>query len=179
MKSLFLKSLLLISSILLSLIPFTASAETASSDNNYYLGAGAGAIVVDGDSVVGGGMGLSLFGGYRIDETYIVEIGYHHFGEVEDEPATISPRMFSVSALAYHPLSEKLSTFVRLGATSWDADIEFSGVNLRSKGGTDLTAGFGFEFQSSDNVSWRQEYQYFQFDQDQVHTLFFSANYHF
>ena len=163
----------------LAVLLLLVSQFTEANEKNYYLGAGLGAIVIDGDALVGGGSGISFYGGYQLTETYKLELGYHYFSDVKDDPASISPSMLSLSGLAFHPLSEQLSIFGRLGVSQWDADITFSGIDLRSKGGTDLTTGFGFEFQSSDNIRWRQEYQYFQFDEDIVHTLFFSVNYQF
>jgi len=164
---------------ILAVLALLVSHSVIAEEKDFYLGAGIGAIVVDGDALTGGGTGISLYGGYKLNRTFSLETSYHYFSDVKDDPVTISPRMFSLSGLAFYPLSDQLSIFARLGASRWDADIEFSGIDFRSKGGTDLTTGFGFEFKSSDNISWRQEYQYFQFDGDKVHTLFLSVNYQF
>ena len=164
---------------LLVVLLYLISQFTEANEKNYYLGAGLGAIVIDGEALSAGGSGISFYGGYQFSETYKLELGYHYFSDVKDDPASISPTMLSISGLAFHSLSDQLSIFAKLGVSQWDADINFSGIDIRTKGGTDLTTGFGFEFQSSDSIRWRQEYQYFQFDKDIVHTLFFSVNYQF
>jgi len=161
--------------VAISLLSHTAYA----SEQQFYLGGGVGAIVIDGEALFGGEIGVSFYGGYEINSIYKLELAYHLFSKVEDEPATISPSMLSFSGLAFHPLSDQLSIFGRLGIAQWDADINFSGIDLRTKSGTDITLGFGFEFRSSENIRWRQEYQYFQFGNDTAHTLFVSVNYQF
>ena len=67
---------------LLPLFPQSASADSA-----FYMGAGFGGIVFDGDALTAGGYGLSLIGGYKFNQTFSFEIDYHDFGDVEDDPA--------------------------------------------------------------------------------------------
>lgn len=145
----------------------------------FYIGTGLGAIVVDDPAFVAGGAVFSVYGGYRLSEHLSLEIAYFDSSELEDKPATFTPQILSASVMGNIPLSERLSAYGLAGFTRWEGDINIATTNSSRLSDSDITLGFGFDYKISGNLSLRQSYQYFQLNDADAHSLIFNINYHF
>lgn len=105
-----------------------------------------------------GNPGYKLFGGYRILRYLGVELGYVNYGNVTRreqlrqigyQEVSVGIHQWDASALGMLPLSKKTSLFAKLGAASWNTDVNvINGPYTEdlSSSGTDITFGLGIDF---------------------------------
>jgi OOP family OmpA-OmpF porin len=117
--------------------------------------AGAGLSCDDKDTA------LKLFGGYQVNRNFAGEFGYTKLGKSKfsgpggsDE---ISSNVWELSAIGAWPVMDQLSIFGRLGG--YHGETKLSGVDNGKKTTTDLTFGFGVQYDFNRNLGLRGEWQ--------------------
>lgn len=143
---------------LIALASFTSlSAHAADKEQGFYMGAdigrakqnlSAGSQTSDRNT-----SSLNLYGGYQIDKTFAVELGYADLGKAKIGDASAKTKVLNADLLASTALTQDLSLYGRLGAARYDRDF--------STGSGDHTVGFklgaGLEYKLSEQLSLRGE----------------------
>ena len=121
---------------LLLLLPLGANA-----DKGFYAGASIGSaglsedfdgLTIDTDSTA-----FRIVGGWRFNDYFSIEGGYHDFGDFEQQidingtPATasLSADGFTLGVGGYLPLGERFSLLGRFGMFFWDGNAEINNVS--------------------------------------------------
>ncbi|HLO94445.1 MAG TPA: outer membrane beta-barrel protein [Burkholderiaceae bacterium] len=140
---------------LIALASFTAHA--ADKEQGFYMGADIGRAKQNLDA---GNLSsdrntnsLNLYGGYKIDKNFAVELGYADLGKAKIGDASAKTKALNADLLASTALTQDLSLYGRLGAARYDRDF--------STGSGDHTVGFkvgaGLEYKLSEQLSLRGE----------------------
>ena len=137
---------------------------------NKVLAPGYSATLLNDNTIDGGG---KLFAGYQLNSNFALEAGYFDLGEFQfnamTQPAGIlstnmQVRGFNLDLVGSLPLTEKFSTFARLGVTHALTQDTFTGTGaangLRGKLSDRASrpkAGLGLEYKFTDSLSMRAE----------------------
>ncbi len=146
-----------ITTLLFSLVLLTISILNPAIAAGYF-GAGIGSADVEGadDS------SIKLFGGFRKNNLGF-EIAYHDLGKQEESSfgttASVEITGLEFSGVGYLSVSPTFDLFGKIGLFSWDADIALTGFRGVSVDGSDLIFGLGAQYNPSDKISIRLEYQ--------------------
>ena len=165
-----------------NVLPIVILFMTTTANAGGYVGVGIGQSLVDLEandlgpgiwsSVSDTDTSVKIFGGYAINENFSVEAGYTNFGEFgvdyTDGFDTLSENYEAtalyLAAVGSVPLGQA-SLFGKFGLASWDLDASLSstfGVSASaSVSGTDPVYGFGAQFDVSNNVMLRVEFERF------------------
>jgi OOP family OmpA-OmpF porin len=155
----------------LAIAPAVSSAQSGP-----YVGGGLGYFSVDTGSFDGSDTSWKLFGGYRMNQYFATELEYIDGGSPDDSGFEVSVDGFNLSVLGSWPFNEQFSAFAKLGVFFWDA--EFRGPGDDS--GEDFSWGIGADFNFTDNLTVRGEYQMFEIeDTDSVDLAALSLIYRF
>lgn len=153
----------------------SAATPALAQDARWYAGFGLGQSTAQDacDGISGPGIecedqdtAFKLFGGYRVNPNFAVEIGYTDLGEVSASFAgfgtiSIESSGVEVLAVASAPLGPQWSLYGKAGFFRWDLDVN-DGTGLVgsfSESGTDLTYGLGASYDFSRDSAFRIEYQ--------------------
>lgn len=149
------------------------------STSNVYLGAGIGQMKAK-DACNGVGPGVScddsdtayrIFGGYRFNRNLAAEVGYAELGKVTASGLVLGvpasgnwkARAWDIVAVGMIPLSEQFSLLGKLGVALWrlDASLTATGIGSGSLSptGTNLTYGVGGQYDFTNKVGMRVEWQ--------------------
>lgn len=146
----------------------------------WYAGAGVGQAEYDGLSDEGTSM--KLFLGYSFSPNGAFEFAYVDTGEGEEDTPfgdfEVSTDGFEISAVGFLPVNQSVSFLGRLGLYNWDAEAELGGAS-GSDSGTDLTYGFGVQFELSKAAALRGEYQVYDIDGDDIDNIGVSVLFRF
>ena len=129
---------------------------------------------------------FKIFGGLRFMPRGSAEFGYMKPGTtgltVQGSPAggdtqafftdlanlqPMAPEGFYLDAVGRYPLGENFHIFGRLGAFIWESDVEYNvgGTIIGAdRSGTSAHFGTGFEFNGSENLAIRVEWERFDSD---------------
>lgn len=138
----------------------------------WYLGLGAGAATMqdEGEALAGStsfddeDTGWKLFGGWRFHRYGAVELAYVDFGEFTGEGPLRNnweASGINASVLGVWPLPNRFSLFGKIGATYWDVENNFTGGS-GDDNGTDFSYGVGAQYDFTDRVGARVEWERFQ-----------------
>lgn len=145
----------------LLLLGLSASAEA----NGPYVGASIGSASLDDDfdglMVDDNSTAFRIVAGWRFNEFFALEGGYHNFGDFEQTfddgnslvTATLSADGFTLGALGNIPLSERFSIMGRAGMFFWDGDAEINNVSQATPEDSNLYLGAGINFQLSQKLA--------------------------
>jgi opacity protein-like surface antigen len=152
-----------ISAVTLStLLASSMFASGAMADN--YFGVGVGSADLEGydDS------SFKIFGGTR-NANLGFEVAYHDFGSIGETIPGIASFTWETtgiefSGVGYMPVSPTMDVFGKLGLLMWDVDVTLTDYTIPatatgSTDGNDLIYGVGLQFNTSNNLSLRVEYQ--------------------
>jgi OOP family OmpA-OmpF porin len=108
------------------------------------------------------GNGAGVFGGYRFNDSFAVELGYRQlFNETTRSfgvPVAIKGTALQASVVGYLPLGQDFSLYGRLGYNKLKAKAS-AGAGSASETESKSLFGFGAEYAFSKSVSGRIEYQ--------------------
>ncbi|MFN2644284.1 MAG: outer membrane beta-barrel protein [Burkholderiales bacterium] len=137
---------------------FYAGASVGSSNADRWC-SGAASVNCDDTSAA-----LKAFGGYQLDHTFAVEVGYVHLGTFKASApggATDEAKVRALegSIVAAFPIAQRTSLFGRFGGyyATVREDTNFAGAS--SNNNTDLTFGFGVRYDVSAKFAIRAEWQ--------------------
>lgn len=119
-----------------------------------YAGINVGSAKIDSPGF-GSTTSFALLGGYSFNENFAAEVAYTNFGS-KDYPTVsgVKSSAMSVSGVGSLPINEQFSVFAKLGIAS--TTLEATGFASTSK--TDLTYGFGGQFNINRQVGIRLGY---------------------
>lgn len=143
----------------------SAGAMAQQADTGWYAGASFGQSDLDIDKDTA----WKIFGGYQLNRNLSVELGYTNLGEVSEG---VGPLRVSAEATAWEvigvykfPVANQLSLYGLAGIAMTEVDVEFLGVSA-SDDSTELTFGFGAQYDFSRNVGLRAQWQRYGADED-------------
>ena len=142
----------------LALIPLNTVAA-----DSFYLGASIGSASLNEDF---DGLGIDtdstsyrLVAGWRFNEYFAIEGGYHDFGDFEQDidingtPSTVSLSAdgFTIGANGSIPIGEQFSLFGRGGWFFWDGNAEINNISQATPEDTNLYLGVGASYSVRDH----------------------------
>lgn len=165
----------------LATIPMVASADHGQTDltrPGFYLGAGAGLNSLNGEDYTGPSndrvedekVSFKAFAGTRLNPVVSLEAAYINFGTAEDGGNRVDAHGVVAGAVFEAPMSPHFHPYAKAGVLFWDSDSRFSGV-ARNDDGTDFTYGGGLRFLLGPTVDIRAEYERFEMNANDVHTI--------
>jgi OOP family OmpA-OmpF porin len=164
----------------LAALMLCALAGTASADEGFYVGGGAGQAFVDEGMYDDEDLTLSLFGGYQFNRHVAVEGGYIDLGEIEPEAggAALEADTFHLTAVGTLPLTEAFSLYGKAGLHRWDADTSLALINGEDSG-TDPTYGIGAQYRVSKRFALRADVSRFEMEDVDVDVAQLQARFDF
>lgn len=116
--------------------------------------------------------------GYDFGNNFAVEVGYQSLGELED--ALVRGEVDGVSAAARFslPVSDSLTMSAKGGMFFWDAEIETTTFQSKSDG-DDLFYGIGLGFEFSEQLSFKAEWDRYEFDDADADVLWAGVSFRF
>jgi OOP family OmpA-OmpF porin len=146
--------------VFLMLLALTANAQ----DNGPFIGASIGSAGLDDDfdglSIDDSGTAYRIVAGWRFNEHFALEGGYHNFGDFEQTfvvdgeelNVALSADGFTLGAVGNIPLSERFSLMGRAGMFFWDGNADINNVSQATPEDSNLFFGAGLNFQLSQKV---------------------------
>jgi OOP family OmpA-OmpF porin len=135
------------------LAPFQAEAG-----EGFYAGASIGAASMDEDfnqvTLDDNTTAYKLVGGWWVNRFFALEVGYHNFGDFEQDftlggdrqTAKVSADGYTLGMQATYPIASKVSVFGRAGAFFWDGEAEINNVSQASSEETNPYYGLGLSY---------------------------------
>ncbi len=158
-------------------LPLCASAAHDESRPGFYLGGGAGLNSLNGEDYTGNNnhiedekVSFKGFAGFRLNPIVSLESQYVDFGTAEGGDNRVQAHGVTAGGVFEAPVSPFIHPYVKAGVLFWDADSRFSNVSRNDKG-TDFTYGAGVRLILGRNVDIRAEYERFELDLNDVHTI--------
>lgn len=160
-------------------LPLAASAthDDSHAQSGLYVGGGAGSNSLNGQDYTGDGndvddrqVAYKALLGYRLNPVISVETQYLDFGTAEDGGNSVKAHGLTAGFVFEAPMTRVVHPYAKVQALFWDADGSFNGNN-RDDTGTDFAYGGGARFILGRNVDIRGEYERFEFQESNVHTI--------
>jgi OOP family OmpA-OmpF porin len=151
---------ILIAVVLAVLTPITTLADdgffVAASVGSAELSEDFGGFDVDTDSTA-----YRLTVGWRFNDYFAVDGGYHNFGrfeqtfDVDGTPTDVSLKAdgFTLGIVGSLPLGERWSLFARSGAFFWDGDADINGITAATPEDTNFYFGAGVRLAIGEKLS--------------------------
>jgi OmpA-OmpF porin, OOP family len=95
-----------------------------------------------------------LLGGYKFNQYFAAELGYHNLGEVSTPAGAVEGTAWELVGIGAYPLIDKLSAYGKLGLYRGELD----GLGSKETN-SDLTYGLGLQYDVLKNVGIRGEWQ--------------------
>ena len=180
-----LKTIVLTSLFLGLLIVFGPTA--LAQDVGFYGGASFGQSKIEGETDTG----WKIFGGYQINKSFGVELGYVNIGKVKESAAfpppfgaftvSIDAKAWQLVAVGTLPINDRFGVFGKLGFARWDADLKCTGflAGCDDDSGTDLTFGVGVKYNLTPNLAVRGEWESFDLGDADADLLLITVVYKF
>ncbi|MCG7588175.1 outer membrane beta-barrel protein [Photobacterium sp. OFAV2-7] len=134
--------------------------------------------------------GFKVFGGYRANEHFAVELFYANLGEVSvnlgaasslfgTNELTIEQDTLGASLIGILPVTDNFELFGKVGFHAWDATINLtSDVKVEAADGTDPMFGAGIAYKYN-RVSIQAEFERYQLDETDIDLMSIGLAYHF
>lgn len=162
-------------------MPLAASANHGDTDfthPGFYLGGGAGLNSLNGEDYTGSSndrveaekVSYKGFAGFRLNSMISLEAAYIDFGTAEDGGNRVDAHGVVAGGVFEAAMSPHFHPYLKAGALFWDSDSQFSGVSSADDG-TDFTYGAGLRFLLGPKVDIRTEYERFEMNFNDVHTI--------
>ncbi len=150
---------------LAALITIAMSPLTAAADSGFFVSGAIGSAKLDEDfgdfAVDTSSTSFRLTAGWRFNDYFALEGGYHSFGKFEDQvdddgvPVNVSLKAdgFTLGAIGSIPLGEQFSLFGRAGAFFWDGDADINNVTQATPEDTNIFIGAGADYAFTEQFS--------------------------
>jgi OOP family OmpA-OmpF porin len=129
------------------------------------LGFYAGASIGSADLGPDDDTAIKVFGGYQINKTFSVEFGYTDLGDVAVFGQTAKANAWELVGLARFPVGNRVSLYGLLGLAKVDSERSVFGVRT-SEDSTELTIGFGGQYDFTPQLGVRGQWQRYDTDQE-------------
>jgi OmpA-OmpF porin, OOP family len=165
--------------LLAGLLPLASVAAHAGPavQPGFHIGAGAGSSSLNGSDYTGDGnhvddtqRAYKALAGFRLNEIVSLEAQYINFGTARNGNNSVDAHGLTAGGVFEAPISRYVHPYAKAGVLFWDAKGSFSGVN-RNDTGTDFAYGGGLRFILGRNFDIRGEYERFEFQHNDVHTI--------
>lgn len=176
----------ILSSVIFGLM-FSLAVPITAAERPYYFGIGAGEADSDKFCDLPGGVSLvgscddtdtswKIFGGYQFTEIWGAEVAYVDLGKFTASgnltvpPDTLSfsdqeeVQTISLLGTARLPITDQFGVFGKVGAFYWDAEADFTADGVSGSeddDGVDLTFGVGAQYDFTDRLGARIEWERF------------------
>jgi OOP family OmpA-OmpF porin len=139
----------------LMLLALTTNAQA----NGPFVGASIGSAGLDDDfdglNIDDSATAFRIVAGWRFNEYFALEGGYHDFGDFEEtliidgneQNVALSADGFTLGAVGNIPLSERFSLMGRAGMFFWDGNADINNVSQAKPEDTNLFFGAGLNFE--------------------------------
>ena len=160
----------------LGLSALSAAASAADANPGFYIGAGVGEARIDVDDIDfdESDTAFKLFGGYRFNDYFSIELAYFDGGTAEEDRLDVPANLeiestgVNVSAMVTAPFGENFSLFGKLGYASLDfevaANVFGQRIELDDDTEEEVSFGAGAAYKINDYFSLRAEYEAFDLD---------------
>jgi hypothetical protein len=134
-------------------------------DSGFVVGASVGSAELsddfDGFDVDANSTAYRLTVGWKFNDYWTIEGGYHNFGrfdqtfDIEDEAVDVSLKAdgFTLGLVGKLPLGDRWSLFARSGAYFWDGDADINNVSAATPEDTNFYFGAGVELAIGEKLS--------------------------
>ncbi len=148
-----------------AVITIALSPLTAIADSGFFLGGAVGSASLnedfDGLNVDSSTTSIRLVAGWRFNDYFAFEGGYHSFGDFEDTvdiggtPTDVSVKAdgWTLGGVGSLPVGEKFSLFGRVGAFFWDGDAEVNNITVATPEDSNLFLGAGAGYAFTEKFS--------------------------
>lgn len=157
-------------------LPLAASAGP-DDFHGFFVGGGAGSNSVNGSDYTGNGndvddrqIAYKALAGYRFNPIASLEAQYIDFGTAEGGNNRVKAHGLTLGGTLNAPITTFVHPYAKLEALFWDADDSFNGLQ-RSDTGTDFAYGAGARLIFGRQINVRGEYERFEFQDTDVHTI--------
>ncbi len=169
-----LKRALLATFILTLLLPLSAYA-----DSGFFAGASIGSAGLnedfDGLNIDTDATAFRIVGGWRFNEYFALEAGYHDFGDFEQQIdvngtpviASLSADGFTFAAAGILPVSERFSLTGRLCMFFWNGNAEIKSVSLASPEDSNFFFGAGVSYSLTDSFAFTGDFTRYDLEEAQ------------
>jgi len=100
-----------------------------------------------------------VYGGYKINETFDVEVGYHSIADISKTATTgtVTSEVSAITANAVgkYEINENIQAFGKIGVSSWGSDNSANG----NADGIGLTYGIGAKVHMNETMKIRAEWE--------------------
>jgi len=124
------------------------------SDAGWYAGASLGRADLGPDT----DNALKIFGGYQINRSFAVEFGYTDLGDVSVGNNSVNASAWELTGLGKFPLGNQFYVYGLAGLAKIKTESAISGLRV-SDDCTELTIGFGLQYDFSPQVGARLQWQ--------------------
>lgn len=167
-----------------SVVAFLLTASASASHASGYIGASIGQADYGISAVpFDNGTSFTLYGGYKVNQNFAIEVSYVDLGESEDniDPVwTIDAEGFNFSAVGIIPANETIDVFAKLGVYTWDFSASEAGFGeFYSNDGTDVSFGLGVSVNLAKQFGLFFEYQQVDVDDEGTKNISFGARFNF
>src|ERR1044071_6234153 len=101
---------------------------------------------------------LKIFGGYQINRSFAVEFGYTDLGDVSVGNNSVNASAWELTGLGKFPLGNQFYVYGLAGLAKIKTESTLSGLRV-SDDSTELTLGFGLQYDFSPQVGARLQWQ--------------------
>lgn len=164
----------------LAALMLCALAGSASAEDGFYIGGGAGQASVDESQYDDEDTALSVFGGYQFNRHFAIEGGYADLGEIEpgEGAATLEADSFHVAAVGMLPVTDAFAFYGKAGLHRWDADTGLALLNGEDSG-TDPVYGIGAQYRFNERFALRVDLSRFRMEDVDVDVAQLQARFDF
>ena len=153
-------------------------AGTSAWAEGFYAGAGFGITHVEdedsGLSFEDNPFGWRLVAGFDLTDYFAIEGAYVNSGEAEDDIMGVDVEAeltaFTISAVGLLPLNDTATLFGKLGLYTGESEVSAFGLT-EDDDEDGLTVGGGVRFQTSDRLTLRAEFDWFDTDLDSLWSI--------
>jgi OOP family OmpA-OmpF porin len=165
--------------VLVATIACLGATSAWAQDSGLYVGVGVGQFNVDsGDDYDADDNVLKVFGGYRFNPYFALEVDFIDLGSPEDRGVKTEVNGFAPYAIGTLPLGP-VELFARAGLYFYDVDLEVGTASSRDSS-SDLVWGVGAGMTFFDHLHVRLEYEFFEIeDTDDANALWLSGAWRF
>lgn len=177
---------------LLALIStFLITPALASAESGFYMGASVGTADLnedfDGLTIDTDATAFRVTAGWRFNDHFAIEGGYHDFGDFEQtididgSPSSVSLSAdgFTLGIAGALPLSEKFALTGRLGMFFWDGAAEINNVSQASPEDSNLYYGAGASYAVTERFSLNGDWSRYDLEDAQSDVLSIGFQYRF
>lgn len=144
----------LVAALSVAAMTVSAGAMAQQSASKWYLGADVGTTDLEGAD---DDTALRILGGYQINRTFAAELGY---GMLYDKGG-VDVTAWELVGIGSFPLGNRFSVFGKLGLAMWEVE-----AGAFDDDGTDLTYGIGLQYDLSNRLGLRGQWQRYDVDGD-------------